>query len=626
MDMIIELLDKIKEELDGIKDGKVKSMEVVPRLYTKLKETKQKLVTLTEEEMFIEQLKIVAGNILTDFYSRFYSELQVCHGNLIERYEAIIKHLDILCSQLKRIEYLSVIGEKNVILIGGNGIGKSSFASYLKDTVSDNVVVIPAQKILFYNGGLDKIYLADKNEMNVLQEKNYISEGKFSENTPPYQIDIFTRELSGLFSKLITSIVNNQIENEHNLINKVEITEEDKENTILYRLNKLWCDLIPDISFEIDTTNRTLKPMKNGQTYALNSMSDGEKAILYYICHVLLARENSYIIVDEPETFLNVSNFNRLWNNLEEYRPDCKFIYISHVIDFIATRSNADLLWCKKYDYPDVWDIEKIKYDSDLLKEFPKQLLSELLDIRKPILFCEGDKTSLDYFVYTSLFKDKVVVCPVGGHTQVIQYTRAYNNLPILQGNKAFGIIDGDLMDDVYICELKNDRIYALPFNEIEMLFLTEEIIVNVLETVFSSEDVNRKVRKFKEEFFKIVDKEKENIVHQKMKKYLDNILFNYRIKDIQNANKMIDEVMYMVSELNVEELEKQELCKLSKIITEKNYSGMLRLCPQKKEISRGLANRLLDSDFENKAKTRLRKDVKLIRKIRKTYFSDFTF
>ena len=270
--------------------------------------------------------------------------------------------------------------------------------------------------------------------------------------------------------------------------------------------------------------------------------------------------------------------------------------------------------------------LEKIKYDSDLLKEFPKQLLSELLGIRKPILFCEGDKTSLDYFVYTSLFKDKVVVCPVGGHTQVIQYTRAYNNLPILQGNKAFGIIDGDLMDDAYICELKNDRIYALPFNEIEMLFLTEEIIFNVLETVFSSEDVERKVRKFQEEFFKIVDREKENIVHQKMKKYLDNILSSYRIKDVQNADKMIAEVMYMVSELNVEELEKQELCKLSKIITEKNYSGMLKLCPQKKEISRGLANRLLDSDFENKARTRLRKDVRLIQKIRKTYFSDLIF
>ena len=65
---------------------------------------------------------------------------------------------------------------------------------------------------------------------------------------------------------------------------------------------------------------RKLVPEKNGKEYDLNSMSEGEKVTLFYILITLFAPRDAYIIVDEPETFLNPSMYNRLWYLLEEYR------------------------------------------------------------------------------------------------------------------------------------------------------------------------------------------------------------------------------------------------------------------------------------------------------------------
>lgn len=627
INQIIDLLNNVKQELSSIEDIQLKDDKVVKSLNKNSSKAIQQLDSLSsKKESFTEQLESLTKDLLSSYHNQISSNLNRYYSDLLQKYVYIDNKVSSLKNELKRIEYLSLIKDSNVILVGGNGVGKSSFASYLKDSMSSNIVVVPAQKFLFYDRNINNLHLTDKSEVNMLQKENYIGRGKFYNDSDIYSVGRFTRELSELFSRLVTVIVNDQIESEHRLIREGKVSNESKKSTILYKLNDLWSHLIPDIVFDIDTTNRMLQPQKNGQPYSLNSMSDGEKAMIYYICHVFLAEENSFIVIDEPETFLNVSNFNRLWDTLESYRQDCKFIYISHVIDFISTRSNADLLWCKGFAYPDSWDISSVQYDSDLSDNFPKQLLSEILGVRKPILFCEGEKDGLDYLVYTSLFKKELIVCPVGGHNQVIQYTRAYNNSPILQGNNAYGIIDSDLMEDDQINKYKEEGIFTLPFNEIEMLFLTESVIISVLKNVFPAEEVQERVIEFQKRFFEIVSKEKSNIVQQKMKKHMDNQLSNYRINSTQPSGVMVEEVKSWLLGLNLESLESESISKLERIIEEKAYNDLLKICPQKKEISKGLANRLLDSDFEHKAQNRLKIDSQLAIDIRTTYFSEMIF
>lgn len=181
-------------------------------------------------------------------------------------------------------------------------------------------------------------------------------------------------------------------------------------------------------------------------------------------------------------------------------------------------------------------------------------------------------------------------------------------------------------MEDDQINKYKEEGIFTLPFNEIEMLFLTESVIISVLKNVFPAEEVQERVIEFQKRFFEIISKEKSNIVQQKMKKHMDNQLSNYRINSTQPSGVMVEEVKSWLLGLNLESLESESISKLERIIEEKSYDDLLKICPQKKEISKGLANRLLDSDFEHKAQNRLKIDSQLAIDIRTTYFSEMIF
>ena len=131
--------------------------------------------------------------------------------------------------------------------------------------------------------------------------------------------------------------------------------------------------------------------------------------ILYYIGNVLLAEKNSYIVIDEPETYLNPSIYKQLWDVLEENRTDCQFVYISHDIDFIRSRRDMRIVWVKKYLYPNEWDMKLID-ENDLL---PNELLIQIYGSKNKIMFCEGTKESLDYDVYSIVFGEDYYVVPL---------------------------------------------------------------------------------------------------------------------------------------------------------------------------------------------------------------------
>ncbi len=66
----------------------------------------------------------------------------------------------------------------------------------------------------------------------------------------------------------------------------------------------------------------------NSDKYNGNAMSDGERAIFHYIAEVVSAKDNSLIIIDEPENHLHNSILERLWNEIEaESTGLCILIY-----------------------------------------------------------------------------------------------------------------------------------------------------------------------------------------------------------------------------------------------------------------------------------------------------------
>ena len=60
----------------------------------------------------------------------------------------------------------------------------------------------------------------------------------------------------------------------------------------------------------------------------------------------------------------------------------------------------------------------------------------------------------------------------------------------------------------------------------------------------------------------------------------------------------------------------------LENILTQKNYKELLKWCSLKKEISKGLANQELDSDYVEKAINIIGKNKSLREKLKEKYFS----
>ena len=547
----------------------------------------------------------ISNNIAARDYDDYYYQ-----------YKAIFDNLESYLKKLISIRYLCRVGNINTVIVGKNGSGKSSFASFFKNSFSDNIVVIPAQKYLVYKPLHDHKSLTMNCEgLSLIQGRDYISDLRKSEDV--YNI---LSSIEDVFSNLITTFCNEEIKKGLNYYYKK--STEGTENSLLTQVNNVLSNIIPGVQVQINSDCRCIDISKANNTYNVNAMSDGEKVTLYYILHVILASKDSYIIVDEPETFLNTSVANRLWNSLEEIRPDCKFIYLSHNINFIMSRKLAKLIWCVEYTYPNKWVLEDVEFQDSLL---PKELMISLLGTQKTILFCEGivDEVS-DYSFYSSLFSDKVFVYPVGGHREVIQYVRKFNSSLLNGYYNAVGIIDHDFLSEETIDDYLKDKIFTLPFNEIEMALLCDELLENVVSLYADESTTKAKIARFKEEAFELLKSNKGKIVSENVKYYIEEQITTYKITNAQNFETIIDGVNGWFNELKEKDLFKLYDDKISSIIEHKDYNEFLKISSLKSALSRGLANKFLDSDYLLKAIQRVSKNADLRELLVEKYFKDF--
>ena len=182
------------------------------------------------------------------------------------------------------------------------------------------------------------------------------------------------------------------------------------------------------------------------EPFAALRLSDGEKAVLYYIGAVLYAPENAVIFVDDPESFLHHSIMQALWNVIESMRTDCTFIYNTHDVEFASSRIDNVCVWVRNFDaVAGAWDYEVV---DKMSTEFSDQLVLDLLGSRKPVLFVEGDEThSLDSRFYPLIFTEYTVK-PLGSCNKVIESTRSFSDLRSFHHLDSHGIVDRDRRED----------------------------------------------------------------------------------------------------------------------------------------------------------------------------------
>ncbi len=391
--------------------------------------------------------------------------------------------------------------KNNITLIGTNGSGKSRFSRQLL-TFSDNpnFVVIAAQHFLGFE-------LDGKVDLNAggINLDGYQKSDKLSVSASD---QFYQKEFGVLMNKLRSEHIR-------------ERYTKGVVSTIFNKVKELFHELIParEIEYDFDTSKFYAVP-PNGIKYDVNNMSDGEKSILFYILHIIFSDEHSFIIVDEPENHLHSDICTRLWDKLEEIRPDSIFIYLSHNIDFIASRKNSTIIWNKKFDYPQKWDFELLKDN-----ELPKQLYLEILGTTPPVLLCEGCKNSKDIKVYEELFSD-YKIRPCSSCNDVKEYVKTIKRLDVFKNKTVNGIIDLDTRNEKEVEHCVRDGVFVLNVVEIENLLFVPELLDKIFDKYSSDEQKNN----FFDSFYSKASEELPRMVNRTLKDYF--------VKDVQSNDR----------------------------------------------------------------------------------------
>lgn len=548
-----------------------------------------------------EKYKKLRENWLRNIFS--------CHGSDVYTYET---NLPQILNDFKAIKLFSFIAkiDSTTVIIGANGAGKTSLINELRKNSIDEMYVLPAQKLLYFvsnthnrNGITKEKYIQDLKEVNIKYDTIEIQ---------THQIE---DDFSGTFTKLITLWVKDfakvMTDNARG-VGEVSIA-------LLDRVEQIWNQIFPEITFYPESDDRVLEVVRNGDKYSINGLSDGERCVLFYIGNVLLAPENSYIVVDEPETFLNGAVYNELWDLLISERPDCQFIFASHNMDFVQSRTNATYIWCNKFEAPYDFDYEQLEES----QEFPLSILAEVSGTRKPILFCEGTKTSIDYQIYSKLFSEFCFVKPVQGHKQVIQHTKAYNDLQLLHGNTAYGIIDNDWMNESSIQEQKEQNIFVLPFNEVEMMLVDEAVVKSCLP-FDDDKEKQQKFENLQQSIIESCEEKKDKIISIALKKRLDEFMEGNCIQNNKPTKEDVEEFLKnLVDEFDVSSMVDNITSIVEASLTTSDFSAILKICNLKNEITGYRGNTEVVPNFKDKALRRIALDSDLQKKLRHKYFEE---
>lgn len=463
--------------------------------------------------------------------------------------------------------------QRNTVIVGPNGSGKTTLANSFTSTIRQSTgIVIPAQKLLFVPH-IVGIPLPEEVDRTYA---NYQSNPRDSKQTYDYRngsdmpydlVRRFGDEMQNVILKFTSDIQSVKTSVFHAVRSQQSTDSQTKADTAI----KIWNELMVERKLVLDEQDH-FAVMYQGTQYSAHMMSEGERNILYLIGRVLFAPSDGYIIVDEPELFLHKTIVNKLWDRLEWERSDCKFIYLTHDLDFAVTR-NAQKCWIRRFDYPNRWDIMPIEGS-----EIPEDLLMRILGSRKKILFCEGTKDSLDVKFFEVLFPNYTII-PAGSCEEVINYTRAFNRYPNRLAD-GYGIIDRDVRPQSQLDAFKQDRIYSYDVAEIENLFLVEDFLNAFVQYYhFESQfDIVALKHKVIEAFRPQIDKQSVDYV-------TSTINFYYREQRLHTA-KTFSELQTSYEEfkslIDPEKVYEERKVYLTDVCDRGDYNTVLRLANHK--------------------------------------------
>lgn len=454
----------------------------------------------------------------------------------------------------------------NLVIVGANGSGKSRLGSRIEHNTSDRPVKrISAQRLLQVpDRAQQRTLIQSLHELvNNLRNKSVI-------------------DLQNDYELALSTIFAQTGKRNEDYVELCKNSATDKippvPESSIEKLIKIWNDVLPQRQLKIEDNTVTVIIPGAEENYVAKEMSDGEKVSLYLMAQTLSLPENCVVIIDEPELHLHKALMARLWNKIEQERPDCIFIYITHDLDFAASRVKATKLWVKSFK-PNVWTWELVPNSEDI----PENLILEIVGSRRPILFVEGERGSYDHAIYQFVYPEYTII-PRGNSSKVIESVRGIRGNANLHSINAFGLVDRDYKTDEEVKAIAKEGLFVLDFAEVENLLLISELIMTVARNQANNEVAEfEKVKQF------VLDELKGDF--DRIVSYRTSLIVNFKLNAFDT--KQIGEsyiknaIGTLVASIDVSAIYKENHDLYSKLLSETNYEEALKYYNNKGLVSR---------------------------------------
>lgn len=446
-------------------------------------------------------------------------------------------------------------------IIGANGAGKSRFGDEIAQMQEGKVFCISALKALFITPENDK-----RTGNNITRIYNEL------QNKATYKTEAIDTEFERLIYLLMYEEFVNVMSYKHNNAGKGRLPR-----TKLDRVQRRWESIFPENKMLRASGNLSIKGEKDPRPYSPMRLSDGEKTVFYLLASVLFADSHSIIMVEDPEVFLHHSIMKSVWESVEQLRPDCTFIYLTHDLEFAASRNESSCIWVKSFDAEQkTWDYEMLRSPDEL----PEDIYLDLLGSRKPILFIEGtDNRSIDVRLYTLLYPEYTVK-PLGGCSKVIETTRTFSDLKSFHHIESHGIVDRDRRTDKEAESLRLRNIAVPDVAEVENLLLIEPVLHVVSRRM--GQNPNTAVNTVRTNIINMFRAELETqaLLHtrHRIKREIECFI-DRRSSNIDDYEKHINT---LTDDCNPRQLYNRLCEKFAMFVSERQYSKILRVYNQK--------------------------------------------
>ena len=469
---------------------------------------------------------------------------------------------------------ISVDPGSSAYFCGANGSGKTRLAVYMEDSLGLKAHRISAHRAQQLNPEVAKI--SERSALAGLKigvanptipnPKSHRSSHRWRQNPANSLLNDFDFLVQSLYAEQTNTALKSHIRARAQDFGPVHPTKFEQ-------LCAIWERLLPKRKLLVSGDDIRVRIPGIDVSFNASDMSDGERAVFYLVGQVLMADKDSMLIIDEPELHIHRSIMARLWDELEAARPDCAFVFITHDLEFSASRVGQKFV-ILEYGPAQTWEIEPAT-DQTGFGEVQETLI---LGSRHRILFVEGTQSSLDQAVYRSCFPGWLVI-PRGSCEDVIHSVTTIRKNPMLTRLACSGIVDADDRTPEEIERLHHLGIAVLPVAEIENVVLLPAVSQAIAKHEgYADEELEQRLQALQNAVFEHVrnSAEIQSAVIRYCKRRVHRLLRGITLTECSRVEDITSNFQDQIASVDVATIAEEAHNQLARAIEDENITHLL--------------------------------------------------